>query len=672
MPRTASKASKRGITPEDLNEFTLLGGPQVSPNGKEILFVHKRIGDKNNYVTNLWKVPVAGGDAVAFTGGDKDSMGLWSPQGDQIAFVRGSDKGPQIYVIPVGGGEARRLTQFPEGSIAAFEWSPNGKHLAVAFRETDPDWTKDAVEERKKKGLTDAPRVLDDLWYRLDGDGYFNGQRFALYRVDLEDGSHHKLYDKDRLGFFTFAWSPNSKTLAVTANTSVRALFSSQRGAIYLVDAQSGKASKVENLPDGPKTNVAWSPDGKRLAYAGREGEEDIYSTENLDLFVCNARGGGAKNLTGGEDYCLMAVCLADTGEVPFGPNFQWAPDGKRLLVSIGWHGESHVAAVPSTGGKLKFLTRGVYDHVMGNISKDGKVLALMRATTTTLPEIYAGMVSATAIKTKALTRFNHELLSQLNPIKAESHWIKAADGHKVQVWSLIPDKPGKLPAVLEIHGGPHAQYGVGFFHEFQVLAAQGYAVFYSNPRGSKGYGQAHCAAIKGSWGGADWVDVQAVTQFMREHPRVNPKKMGVMGGSYGGYMTNWVIGHTNEFAGAITDRCVSNLMSMGGSSDFPISPDMYWEGNFWDRPEQLWEQSPIKYMGNCTTPTLIIHSEGDLRCNIEQSEQVHTVLTWKKVPCRFVRYPRTTSHGMSRGGPPDMRLHRLHQIIDWWKKYLR
>ncbi|MCZ6543602.1 MAG: prolyl oligopeptidase family serine peptidase, partial [Planctomycetota bacterium] len=167
------------------------------------------------------------------------------------------------------------------------------------------------------------------------------------------------------------------------------------------------------------------------------------------------------------------------------------------------------------------------------------------------------------------------------------------------------------------------------------------------------------------------WEDVQAVTKFIQTRPYVNKKRMGVMGGSYGGYMTNWVIGHTQEFAAAITDRCVSNLVSMGGTSDFIDEPDRYFPGNFWDRPEARWEQSPIKYLGKAKTPTLIIHSEGDLRCNIEQAEQVFTALKLRNVPTRFVRYPRSTSHGFSRAGPPDLRLHRLHQILSWWKKYL-
>lgn len=378
--------------------------------------------------------------------------------------------------------------------------------------------------------------------------------------------------------------------------------------------------------------------------------------------------------MTKNTDYCLLAVALSDTAEVSFGPSLQWRPDSKRILVKIGWHGETHIASVSPTGRNFEFLTSGVFDHDMGNCSADGKLIALSRSTTTSLSEILVGAIGVDSIATTQLTNFNAPLLKTRTLAKPKSTWVKTADGTKVQVWTMLP--PGfnpkrKYPAILEIHGGPHAQYGVGFFHEFQMLASAGYIVMYSNPRGSKGYGQAHTAAIKGDWGTADWTDMQAVIEFTREHPNVNPKKMGVMGGSYGGYMTNWIIGHTREFAGAITDRCVSNMVSMGGSSDWLEKEDGYFPGNFWDRPEPRWKQSPIKHIGNARTPTLIIHSEGDLRCNIEQSEQVFVALKLLGVPTRFVRYPRTTSHGMSRSGPPDMRLHRLHQILEWWKKYL-
>jgi dipeptidyl aminopeptidase/acylaminoacyl peptidase len=370
-----------------------------------------------------------------------------------------------------------------------------------------------------------------------------------------------------------------------------------------------------------------------------------------------------------------MAVALSDSAEVAFSAMIQWSPDSKRLFMQIGWHGESHIASIAATGGQINFHTSGPLMHSMGNIAGNGKPrMALAIGDGLTLSEVHIGEVSPASIQTNKLSSLNDKLLSQLQLSKPESHWIKSADGNEVQVWSIKPIefKSGKkYPAILEIHGGPHAMYGGGFFHEFQLLAANGYAVFFSNPRGSKGYGRDHCAAIRGSWGGADWVDIQAVTNFMKKQSFVDPKRMGVMGGSYGGYMTNWVIGHTTDFKAAITDRCVSNLVSLLGTSDYVEPPDQYWPGNTWNRPEKLWDMSPLKYLGDAKAPTQSIHSEGDLRCNVEQAEQVFTALKLNNVPTRFVRYPACTSHGLSRGGPPDLRVHRLNQILDWWKKWL-
>lgn len=689
--KTRTRAARKAlIRADDLMKLHLVSRPQVSPDGRQVAFVKKHVGDKNEYVTNIWLVSAGGDDEPRqYTNGGRDGSPRWSPDGRTIAFISGRDKrNPQIYTISTeAGGEAAALTKFPEGVISSLKWSPDGRWIAATFREQHPDLTQKAEEERKEKGLSTPPRVVDHEWYRLDGDGYFLSQRFKLYVIDTRTGKHRVLYDQDTLGFIYYDWSPDSRRIVVSTNRSKRAMFEHEKGELVIVDIATGKVKAVPNLPEGPKDAVVWSPDGQWLAYAGRIGNDSGYSTRNLELYVCSADKGGAVSLSESEDYCLMAAVLSDTAEVTFDAVIRWAPNSKRLYVSIGWHGQTHLASIdiatragkPQRSGKFNFITSGAAQHALGNISADGKTFAFMYDTPSAPAEIAVGTMDADskALRVFKVTDFNRDWVTSHQIAKPKSHWITSPDGNKVHVWVMQPPNVSansrrRRPAILEIHGGPHAQYGECFFLEFQVLAAEGYTVFYSNPRGSKGYGEEHTSAIRGSWGGADWVDIQAVMEFMKSRPDVDPKRMGVMGGSYGGYMTNWAISHTNDFAAAITDRCVSNLLSMAGNSDFIDTPDRYWKGNAWDDIEARWNSSPIHYIRKVRTPTLIIHSEGDLRCNIEQAEQVFSALKYLKVPTRFVRYPSSTFHGLSRGGPPDLRIHRLDQITGWWQRFLK
>jgi dipeptidyl aminopeptidase/acylaminoacyl peptidase len=309
----------------------------------------------------------------------------------------------------------------------------------------------------------------------------------------------------------------------------------------------------------------------------------------------------------------------------------------------------------------------------MGTFSADGWRLACVRSTPTQPGEVHVLEVERSVFASRKVTGFNDALLAELDLAEPRERWVKAKDGHRVQCWSMRPRAArGRIPAILEIHGGPHAQYGLTFFHEFQLLCAQGYEVWFPNPRGSKGYGERHTAAIRGAWGTKDWMDVQAVAAAMRRDPGIRRDRIGIMGGSYGGYMTNWAVAHDRGFRAAITDRCVSNMVSMAGNSDLVDFPGAEWKGGPFTDPRALWQASPIAHFAKVRTPMLVIHSEGDLRCNVEQGEQVFTALCTLGVPARFVRYPRESSHGMSRAGPPDLRIHRLREILAWWARWMK
>jgi dipeptidyl aminopeptidase/acylaminoacyl peptidase len=672
-----SKTTRRLIAPEDLLRIIRVSDPSLAPDGSRVLFTTRTCGERNDQPSQLWLADTSGDRVRRLTAGPRDGSGRFSHDGSAVYFVRSRVKGEtQIAIVPLDGGEAEELTELAPGSIGSLKVGPNGTHLAFTWRMTEPERTTAAASDREQSGASEPPMVIDDPWYRLDGDGYFGGARYGLWLMEIATRKLTCLDRKDNSGGLDFDFSPDGKSIVYTTNRAKRACIQPWREEMRLVDVRNGRTQKIDWLPEGPKSSPVFSPDGRQIAFAGREGREGAYSTDNLELQVADLGKKTVRSLSDHEDECMMSVSIADSADASFASTLAWSSDGKRIWTRIGRNGEGRIVSYAVGRPKLTVHLEGAAEHGLGSFDRAGGKVCLLKSTATKLTEVFVAEVKGTApLEPRRLTGFNDALLKELKLSKPSSHWVKAADGTKVHTWVMRPPnaKPGKVtPGILEIHGGPHGLYGCGFFHEFQVLAAQGWTVVYSNPRGSKGYGRDHCDAIKGSWGQADWEDIQAVTRFMQDHKGIDRKRIGIMGGSYGGYMTNWAVSHSKDYVAAITDRCVSNLVSMFGSSDFIWPPDAYWPGAVYGDSSDLWEASPVKHFKGVRTPMLIIHSEGDLRCNIEQSEQIHASLVVQNVPCRFVRYPRSSSHGMSRSGPPDLRLHRLGEIIDWWTTYLR
>ena len=671
---------KRPIEPKDLLRLVFVGDPQISPDGDRVLFSKKVITEKNKYQNHLCTVDLEG-HVTQWTQGEKScGQGRWSPDGTQIAFTSTREEpSGQIFIISTNGGEARKLTNLPDGNIGQIKWSPDGTKIAFLFRESDAERTEKAKKEREEKGLSTPPWVITDMWYRCDGDGYFGMARHKIYIVDVATGEHYMLYDKSAIDSYNFDWNPNSKELVVIHSAQPRPLADLPNDQIYRVTLD-GQAWQLEGLPKGNKNEVAWSPDGNWIAYAGDVDEHDPWGVRNTRLYLVSADGGEPKDLTGHTDYDMAVGTLSDSKEAAFNATLFWAHDNSGIYVAIGWHGQVQLGFVDAQKGGVQLLTEGHHFVGAANVSNDGRRFSAIYGNATRMPEVAVveSELGTGRMVPRVLTNFNGLFHEQVKLSEPEEIYLESTDGIKVHAWVMKPIdylEPRRYPAVLEIHGGPHGQYGWVFFHEFQVLTAAGYVVVYSNPRGSKGYGEDYCAAIKGDWGNKDWDDIQTVTRWMQHQPYIHPGQMGVMGGSYGGYMTNWVIGHTDEFKAAITDRCVSNMVSMAGNSDFPFNKDGYFKGIPWGDLEdirELWRQSPISYFKNVKTPTLIIHSEGDLRCNIEQGEEVFVALQMQGIESRFVRYPQSTSHGMSRIGPPDLRLHRLGEILSWWDRHLK
>ncbi len=677
MPRRATR-TLRAITSDDLRRFAVPSDPAIDGDGERVVWTTKSADRPGTSRTELWIAAVTGSTGGRrITRGPRDRSPRWSATGSQLAFVREETKGtPQLVLAPVIGlklGTPVPLTSLAAGTIGDVRWSPRGDEIAFAFRPTMAELTADAAKARESAGRSTPPLVVDDPWYRLDGDGVFGSARFALCIVNIATRRVRTIELADTMGTFSFGWSSDGGSLVAAVNRSPRAIFEPWNSQIVIVNARTGTSRVVAGLPVGPKSAPAFSPDGSMIAFAGRRGRTDSYATTNLGLFVHDLRSKKTRDLLAATDFCLMSPTLSDCAESGFGAWFRWMPDSESLIMRIGWHGSGLLVSAGARKGAVTPHTTPGADHIPGSLATNGSRIALIRSAPTEPPEVCVADVAGREFAVRQLSRLNSALCDELDLSVPEEAWVKAKDGAWVHYWVMRPPAAARAsrrtPAVLEVHGGPHAQYGFTFFHEFQLLAAHGYTVAYGNPRGSKGYGVDFCSAIHGSWGGKDWIDVQAITGALQRDARVDRTRIGIMGGSYGGYMTLWAVGHSKAYCGAISDRCVSNIVSHCGNSDFPNVPGIYWKGAAYADPSAMWKSSPIAAFSKARTPTLLIHSEGDLRCNIEQSEQIHAALCAQSVPVRFVRYPRETSHGMSRAGPPDLRIHRLNEILSWWKR---
>lgn len=677
MPRRV-KPTLRTITAADIRRLVVPSDPQINHAGELIVWSNKYADRPGSSRTELWIAAASGSlSAKRLTKGPRDRSPRWSPTAPTLAFVREDTKrNPQIYLGAIARMQLRAptaLTKLAEGTIGEVRWSPRGDEIAFAFRATMAERTDAAAKARESAGQSTPPLVVDDPWYRLDGDGVFGSARFQLFIVTVATRRVRQIELGDTMGTFTFDWSPDGGSIVAAVNRSTRALFEPWMTQIVVANTRTRKCTIIAALPEGPKSTPSFSPDGSMIAYAGRRGRNDMYATKNLGLFVHDLHTKKTRDVLAASDFCLMSPTLSDCAESGFGAWYRWLPDSESLIMRIGWHGSGFLVSAGARAGIVVPHTSPGADHIPASLAGNGSRIALIRSAPTEPPEVCVADITGREFPVRQISRLNSALCDELDLAIPQEEWTEAKDGAWVHYWIMRPPTAarvrGRTPAVLEVHGGPHAQYGWTFFHEFQLLAAAGYTVAYGNPRGSKGYGVDFCSAIHGSWGDKDWLDVQAITRVLQRDARVHPKRIGIMGGSYGGYMTLWAVGHSKDYCGAISDRCVSNIVSHCGNSDFPNVPEVYWKGSAYSDPTTMWKSSPIAAFSKARTPMLLIHSEGDLRCNIEQSEQIHAALAAQGVPVRFVRYPRETSHGMSRVGPPDLRIHRLGELLAWWKR---
>ncbi|HEX5417848.1 MAG TPA: S9 family peptidase [Chloroflexota bacterium] len=668
--------TKRPITAEDLLRIKVPGDVRVSPDGQRVVFSVRSVdSEENAYFSHLWIANLRGGSAARqFTHGKvSDAAPRWSPDGKQIAFVRAREGDSQIWLIPTDGGEARPWTRLPEGHVGEPIWSPDGERIAFTYRPGDPDFTRKARKERETSKKSTPARRISRLHYRLDGYGWLElRQHIWLGVVDGETVTQITDGDEDDE---SPTWSPDGKTVAFLSNRSENPERTPQAVDLWLVatDLPTYPTTEFRRVPTpiGEKAGCAWSPDGRWIAYVGAETGEDPWLPRHGRLYVVSPTGGDARCRSAELDRGIGTLALSDCQNAPSLARVEWDHDSRWLTFVAGDRGNAALFRVSVEGGAPTRLTEG--SELVTGFSTAGGATAAIIAGPTEIGDIYRLEADNRRV---GLSGLNAGWQAEVELAEPEEIWLNAPDGSPVQAWVLKPpgfDPRRRYPAILSVHGGPHAQYGNVFFHEFQLFAARGYVVAYGNPRGSANLGETYMRGTAGDWGNADLPDFNTIADHLANLPYVDAERVGVCGGSYGGFSTLWIVGHTGRFRCAIADRSVSHLMSWNGQTDVPMEPDGYYPGNAWNEPTALLAGSPASYLANCRTPLLLVHSEGDWRCPIGQSQEAFTTLK-RLGRCRveMIWYPPETSHGMSRGGPPDLRLDRLSRYLAWFDEYLR
>ncbi|MAT40978.1 MAG: hypothetical protein CL609_01465 [Anaerolineaceae bacterium] len=665
---------KQTITADDLYRMQLITAAEQSPDGKYVISAVQSVDkETEKKYSNLHLTDTKSKETIKFTNGKQsDTVPKWSPDGLSIIFLsnRDDEKQPQFYKIPTNGGEAQKVSSLT-GEIGDYLITSNGKTIYFQFRKKDQaDINREKDEQTKKLGI--ISREINRTFYRLDGYGYLPKERWHLWELNIEDGTtrqltNHEIYDETDPFL-----SPDEKTLGFFSNRTPDPDLDHDVSDLYLLDLTTLEFNKMET-PEGPKNHGAFSPDGTWILYTGQNGKGQDW--KNNDLWIIPADGSShAINLTHQFDINVNGGAINDVGTLPDITPI-WSNDNQFIYYQVGQFGDGKFEKINIHTKQRETLInrKGVVGGV--NFDKKQSQATFIFGQAMELPQLYIIPSGQPQNKITQLTHFNESWLNQLDLGEVEEVWFKGSDHNDLQGWILKPpsfDPQKKYPSILEIHGGPLTQYGNLFMHEFYFLAAKGYVVYFTNPRGGQGYGEEHAKAIyDGKWGIKDYEDLMAWVDIVENLPYIDKTRMGVTGGSYGGYMTNWIIGHTDRFNAAVTQRCVSNLISMWGSSDFNHAfQQIFGNQAPYQSIETLWECSPMKYIGNAKTPTLVIHSEQDLRCPLEQGQQVFTALKTMGVDTKFVIFP-DEPHGLSRMGRTDRRIKRLNEIAAWFDHYL-
>jgi dipeptidyl aminopeptidase/acylaminoacyl peptidase len=726
----------RPARPDDMYGLRIATDPRLSPDGRWVAFTVQASAPRHDgYRHALWLVAAdESAPARQLTiGAKRDRHPRFSPDGQFLAFL--SDRrliveempdapddredGDQVHLLPLDRGEARRVTDLPRG-VTGFAWAPNGETLAVLSPSRGATREEDARRRgiATRKPLPDAPpepdyRYFDRLGYQSNGLGFITGREAELWSVTVESGAARRL-TAGGTPIREPAWSPDGKRIAFATDRRADR-DRNWHSQVYVIDVARGAETRVTDAGDSSFGAPAWLPDGRTLAVLGHRFPAAAGSRNDIWIFEADgseAGPNGGRNLSA--DHDLMPGSSVASDLTPHEePGLSVTNGGRWITFSAPYGGSYELWRISTEDGSLVRLTEdhhyiSAFDQVtlpragqgggpdggQGSraASRMGSRIAYARSSPTALTDIWvldlpAGRTAASAATPRRLTDLNAEVLADVELVSPIERWI-AVNGRNVQGWYIPPaasagagaqgaSADGRrrrepAPVVTEIHGGPHALYGWAPFWEFQVLAGAGIAVWYCNPRGSEGYGQAFNAANFRDWGPGPTRDVLAGLDALVEEGLADPERLGVTGGSYGGYLTNWIVGHDDRFRAAMTCRSVVDLTSQFLSGDLagPQFGQLEFGATPWEDPAFFRDHSPLTYAPRVRTPLLIQHSERDLRCTVTQAEELFAILRSHRRPVRLMRVPEET-HELTRSGTPFRRAENLVQVRDWFRHFL-
>jgi dipeptidyl aminopeptidase/acylaminoacyl peptidase len=660
----------RGVTPEDYYSFEFLSDPHISPDGKLVAYVVTKVDRAQNRRNSaIWMAAIDGSRAPwQFTTSPQSSNSpRWTPDGKSLAFLssRPGESTPatqgsattstveqprnQVYLLSMNGGEAKRITNLKNG-VSVFRWSPEGTRLVVVSRIGPSDSRGDSRTENKDRSDV---RHYKNTSYKFNDTGWFDDRRAHLWVVDVKSGNAKQITDGNDWNDSDPQWSPDGTRIAFVSNRTGKEYDENRNTDVWVISSEGGALTKISDH-DESDNQPRWSPDGKWIAFTG-----EVHNRDHPKIWLAPATG-------------ATTSVLAANGLDLIPGGLEWSDDGKSLYFETGVKGENHLFRVDLAAKSIAQVTSGPRAVRNVDFNHATNIMVYTANDFKHLDELYVAAINGR--NERKLTKLNEALWKQLQLADVERFTYKSADDWDIDGFLVKPinwQEGKKYSMILSVHGGPAGQYGVDWYHEFQVYAAKGYAVLFTNPRGSTGYGQKFERGIVGEWGGKDYLDIMnGVDLALKKYPWIDAERMGVTGGSYGGYMTNWIVGHTERFKAAVTLRSVSNFISDDGTRDgaYGHAPDF--EGDIFQKFDLYWDRSPLKYAKNVKTPTLILHSDNDFRVPIEQGEQWYRALKHFGVTTEIVFFPRE-NHNLTRTGEPKHLIESLNWQLYWFDRFI-